>query len=286
MRLSYSALSTFRQCPKKYHWQYVERLRVPPTPDQFFGILIHDILDMALRKAPIIEQLDKLLAFYKEKWNPKIFKAEQGVVPYRSEGSGARSDIKAQETYEEGLKIIKNFHADYKPGMRDILHTEKFFEIIFEKHLIVGKIDRIDKLPSGELEVVDYKTNKKLPDPESLKNDLQLSMYHWGASSLWKDVPKIKLTLHFLRHNQKISNIEISTHDELKKFILETVEKIKVTDHKATPSKLCHWCEYLHLCANGQEFLKTQNEKRKVQNDNSKVKTEKQNNNFQQASLF
>lgn len=240
MRLSYSALSTFKQCPKKYRWQYVERLRMPPTPDQFFGILIHDILDMALRHAPLIESLDKLLAFYKEKWNPKIF----------------QGDIKAQETYKEGLKIIKDFHADYKPGIRDILHTEKFFQIIFDKHVIVGKIDRIDKLPTGELEVVDYKTNKKLPDPESLKNDLQLSMYHWGASSLWKDVPKIKLTLHFLRHNQKISNIEISTHDELKKFILDTVEKIKITDYKPTPSVLCGWCEYLHICKEGQVFIK------------------------------
>lgn len=261
---------------------------MPPTPDQFFGILIHDILDMALKKAPIIESLDKLLTFYKEKWNPKIFKAEQSVVPYRSEGSGAWSDIRAKETYEEGLRIIKDFHADYKPGIRDILHTEKFFEIIFDKHVIVGKIDRIDKLPTGELEVVDYKTNKKLPDPESLKNDLQLSMYHWGASSLWKDVPEIRLTLHFLRHNQKISNIKISTHDELKKFILDSVEKIKISDYKPTPSILCGWCEYLHLCDEGQAFLSKKQDIRFVRHpESSKTKDlVKRNPNYSQNSLF
>ena len=270
MRLSYSKLSTFQQCPKKYHWQYVQYLRVPPTPDLFFGILIHEVLDFMLKNDPIIPSLEELIQYYGKKWNPKIFKGE----------------ISAKEYYQEGLNIIKYFYSDWQSGLRDILYTEKFFELFYEGHTIVGKVDRIDKLPTGEIEVVDYKTNRKLPQDDDFKYDLQLAMYKWGVTTLLRGNPEIKMTLQYLRHNKKISPIEITSRENLQKFILDTVREISKTDYKATPSVLCGWCEYLHMCEEGQASLKTKSVKLKTQNNNSKIKAGKLNSNFEQTSLF
>lgn len=239
MRISYSKITTFRQCPLKYKWQYIDYIKVPPTPDLFFGSLIHDVLEMALKNDPAVPPVEKLLEYYESKWDSKLFKG----------------DISEKEFREAGIEIIKTFHASHKPGLTTILQTEKFFEIYWEGNTIVGKIDRVDKLPTGELEIIDYKTNKKLPNESDFKFDLQLPLYQWAAETIWNDTDKVKLTLHFLRHNKKLSPQNIKNRKSLQKYILDTIKLIRESDFSPTPSKLCGWCEYLDRCEAGQKIL-------------------------------
>jgi len=265
MRLSYSALSTFNQCPLKYKWQYIDRIKVPPTPDQFFGILIHEILEEMLKNDPVIPPIDKMLDIYKKQWNPTYFKG----------------DISEKEFYNDGIKIIKDFHASHSPGLSTIYSTEKFFEIFWEGHKIVGKIDRVDRLPTGEIEIIDYKTNRKLPAESDFGFDLQLPLYQWAAKNLWNDVDKVKLTLYFVRHGKKITPEKIRNLDELKAHILRTVNEITNSAFQPTPSKLCSWCEYLNQCEEGQKYLLN------IQSPKSKKEPSiKPSDNLNQGSLF
>lgn len=271
MRLSYSAISAFRQCPQKYKWQYVERIKVPPTPDQFFGILIHEILDFALKNDPILPKLEEILIIYKNKWNSKLFKGS----------------ISEQEFYQTGIDIITNFYSSHKPGMTTILDTERFFEIYWEGHKIVGKIDRVDRLPTGEIEIIDYKTNKKLPHEDDFNYDFQLPLYHWAAKTLWNDVNDVKLTLYFLRHNKKLSPEKIKPLPELQNYILKSVDAIQKSNFKPTNSVLCGWCEYLDRCEEGQDYLtkKQKNQETEKQSMVDKNRIIEQYNG-KQTSLF
>lgn len=273
MRLSYSALSAFNQCPKKYQWQYVERIKVPPTPDQFFGILIHEIMEEMLKNDPVIPSLTKVIEIYNSRWNPKVFKGE----------------ISEKEFYNTGLEIIKNFHQSHTPGLSTILSTEKFFEIYWEGHKIVGKIDRVDRHPTGEIEIIDYKTNKKLPSEDGFSYDLQLPLYHWAAKTIWNDVDKVKLTLYFLRHNKKITPEKIRNLNDLQLHILSTVKKIDKSDFNPTPSVLCGWCEYLDRCPEGQDYLAKKQKNPSTSLGAGKVTMEQSSNRerkFAKDSLF
>lgn len=267
MRISYSKINTFQQCPQKYQWQYIDYIKVPPTADLFFGSLIHEVLEFALKNDPMVPPVEKLLEYYEGKWDSKLF-ADRHLE---------------KEFYDTGVEIIKTFHASHKPGLTTVLQTEKFFEIYWQGHTIVGKIDRVDKLPTGELEIIDYKTNKKLPNESDFNFDLQLPLYQWAAETIWKDTDKVKLTLHFLRHNKKLSPQNIKDRKSLQKLILDTIYKIQSSDFKPTPNKLCGWCEYLDRCNQGQKYLsQTQNPKFKDANKNLKFQIK----NFPNDSLF
>ena len=249
MRLSYSALSAFNQCPLKYKWQYIERIKVPPTPDQFFGILIHEILEEMLKNDPVVPPVEKILASYKNQWNPRPFKGE----------------ISEKEFYDEGIRIIKDFHSSHTPGLTTIYSTEKFFEIYWEGHKIVGKIDRIDRLPTGEIEIIDYKTNKKLPHEDDFNYDLQLPLYKWAAKTIWNDSENVKLTLYFLRHGKKISPPTVKSIEELQNYFRASVDAIQKSDFSPNTTPLCGWCEYLDRCPNGQEFLSNRTKKKQTE---------------------
>jgi RecB family exonuclease len=255
MRLSYSALSSFEQCPQKYKWQYIDRIKVPPTKDLFFGILIHELMEIALKNDPVMTPKVKIIELYKNRWNPKIFKDE----------------IVEKEFYQDGLTIIEKFYESHQPGVTAILSTEKFFEIYFEGHKIVGKIDRIDRHPTGEIEIIDYKTNKKLPHESDFNFDLQLPLYEWAAKNIWNDIDNVKLSLYFLRHNKKITPSKIKTLKELQEYILRSVEEIQKSNFEPAPSKLCAWCEYIDRCPSGQDFLRPIKKEDNITNGSSKL---------------
>ena len=56
-----------------------------------------------------------------------------------------------------------------------------------------GRIDRIDKLPDGTYEVIDYKTGSANKDA---KNDLQMTVYALACKEVFK-IPVSKLTFYF-----------------------------------------------------------------------------------------
>ena len=259
MRTSYSAIGTYLQCPQKYEFQNINRIRVPKNREAIFGTLIHSTLKFMFTSNPLFPTLDEVIAHFRKNWPLReVFEAESKHDPRKLALSGEGE----KAYFEEGVKMLKKFYEKNAPWNFIILDLESRFEVMIadektgETHILAGIIDRIDKLADGKYEIIDYKTGKRMPSQDALNSDLQLSLYSLGLQKRWPHIKPgdITLSLYFLKHGEKLSTQpSVETTAKTKEHILKTIaeiqEKIKTgKEFEPMPSALCNWCGYRPMC--------------------------------------
>ena len=245
MRISYSALETFKRCPLKFKFQYIDKIRTPKSKDALFGTLLHSALKLLHEPGLIVPTEEDILNFISNKWDASIYSSEQ----------------ESTLNFAQAIKIMKDYYAKNYPSQFTVLALETMFEVPLqigtEKHLITGKIDRVDKNENGMLEVIDYKTSKKMPSQEAVDKDLQLAVYHLGVANRWptlvaEDRP-LKTSLYFLKHGEKLSSTRTSenlaaTKENITKDFELIDKSFKEGKFNPTPNALCDWCEFQRNC--------------------------------------
>ena len=182
MRLSYSSINTYETCPAKWRFQYQERLPTGSSPFLAFGDSIHKALyRFHDRPVPVAPSLGDLWEFLDEEWVTE----------------GYADDAEARLYFEHARQVLSDYHSENADGFRIPAALEYRFSIDVEGVTLSGVIDRMDRLPGGGYEIIDYKTNRRLPPKHRLERDLQLSVYALAAREVWGIEPE-KLTLYFL----------------------------------------------------------------------------------------
>ena len=110
-------------------------------------------------------------------------------------------------------------------------------------------IDRIDRLPSGGIEIRDYKTGaaQRQIDVDRI---LQLSIYALACrDALGLGTPE-RVTLYFTESATRMSTTRTDEQlDAARADILERAGRIRSSDFAATPSgKTCEWCDWRAMC--------------------------------------
>ena len=122
------------------------------------------------------------------------------------------------------------------------------FNIDIDGVKLRGFIDRIDKLESGELAIIDYKTSQNLFTADDLKEDLQLTLYQLAVEEMWQ-MPVAQLTLYHLRSNTPCS---CGPRDEgqleaARDIVRDVARKIAAGDFPATEHQYCP-CDFPECC--------------------------------------
>ncbi len=251
MRISYSLLDTFKQCPYKYKLLAIDKIKEPKNPDLAFGSYIHYILHWFYSHKPQTITLKELLGFYEQNWSD---------VKYTDLETKREVNLN-NVYYEEGKETLETFYKSNKEknNFNDslIIGLETKFESVIQDknqntHILSGVIDRVDKIGNEEFEIIDYKTNRTLPSFRDVQKNQQLALYGIGVKQLWPNITtdRLNFSLYLLKFNEKITIKK--TNDDLeqaKEEIINTIKEIEsINEFSPKPSKRCSWCGFKDIC--------------------------------------
>jgi putative RecB family exonuclease len=245
---SHSRLSCFEQCPRRYELRYVQQVEVEEMQgiEAFAGSVVHLALQHlyegtsrggTLGLGDLIEHFDRL---WQEMFDDSVKVVKRGMTP-ADYHDAARTGLVA-------------YHRRYDPfdqGVTVALEHEVRFKVRGEReHEMIGYIDRLTSRGEGWYEVHDYKTGRKLPSPQQLKDDRQLALYEMGVRQAFPEAREVKLVWHYLAHDREMTSSR--TREELgtlEKSVSALIERIETAgSFPCRRGPLCSWCEYAELC--------------------------------------
>lgn len=245
---SHSQLATFEQCPLKYRFRYIDKIRKPQEQgvEAFTGSLVHETLeklycDLAYEK---LNSLDELLAWYcgawQKEWRPEIKMVREGLT---------------EENYRDyGARCIRTYYERYKPFRQSqTLGTEMRLAFSLDDaglYPFQGYIDRLARRGDGTYEIHDYKTGGHLPSQAEADHDRQLALYQAGLESRWPDAQRVELIWHYVGCGQTlVSHRNPDQVRAAREAAMVVIYRINATtEFVPVKSRLCDWCEYKPDC--------------------------------------
>jgi putative RecB family exonuclease len=231
--LSYSQISLYQACPLCYKLQYVDGLETSDRGYFSFGTTIHKCAEYFYKvKVPPPPTLDKLLKFYENNWLSAGYESAEEEASYKA----------------YGRELLAKFWELHQPDFHMPIAVEWMFNIDVEGVKLRGFIDRIDKLESGGLAIVDYKTDRELFTSDYLNRNLQLTLYQMAVEQSWF-LPVEQLTLYHFRSNTACScpPRDEAQLEEARKLVLAVAEGIEAGRFPATESQRCP-CDFPEHC--------------------------------------
>ncbi|MBU3675203.1 MAG: ATP-dependent helicase, partial [Solirubrobacteraceae bacterium] len=228
--LSASDIETYRACPLRYKFARVYRIPQEPTLNQRFGIVFHQVLERYHQSGG--DSLQELLDLLDTSWR-------RGGLGDSDEERQLRAKA------EEALRL---YEARTREEESEPVWFEKPFQFRLGDHTLRGRVDRVDRLPGGGYELIDYKTGRPRP-AEELREDVQLSLYALAAREAW-EVESERQSYHYVLDDKKIPlpAAEID-RDWIRETVMEVAGGIAGQGFEPTPSiSACSICDFRIAC--------------------------------------
>jgi superfamily I DNA/RNA helicase/RecB family exonuclease len=237
LALSASDIELYRTCPLKYKFARVFGIPQEPTINQRFGILIHQVLERfhaeeERHPAGSQESKERLYALFAAGW--------------RRAGFGSSDD--ELQFHDRAIMALDRYHQRQSDEESSPVWLERSFTFPLGPHQLRGRVDRVDRLPEGGYELVDYKTGKPKTSDE-LADDIQLAIYRIGAYEAWQ-VQAESGAYYYVLDDRKVGVPPAPDERErVEGTVREVGEGILGQDFEPTPSyEICSWCDYRLIC--------------------------------------
>lgn len=245
LALSPSRASDYQQCPLKYRYRAIDKLPEPKTVAQVRGTLVHACLEDVHGWPREQRTYPAAVKRLKPNWadlcqrDPELTK----LVP----------DEELLGFLTECRSLLRGYFEMENPQGFDSDAIEQYVDTVLPNGVPVrGFIDRVDKAPTGEVRVVDYKTGK-MPSPRYA--DEAMFQMRFYALVYWRlfDIIPHQLRLMYLK---VVDSMYLSpSREELEYFERDLGElwaKIEGDGTAGTfrPKKgpLCNWCHFQDHC--------------------------------------
>ena len=264
-------------CEQQYFIEYVLGIRGPSNQKADKGTIVHKVLEI-LAYVQLTRQNNE--KFYNDDiigqvdiTNYNLDHITEQVYNYYS-SQFKHHEWKVKDFKDCRLwvdKALTDHNGTFDPRNRNILQPEQHFDIVIDKSwafysyktpqgnlegnlAIKGTIDLITQVDDNTIEIVDWKTGRRLDwatgqekTLEKLQNDPQLRMYHYAVSHLYPQIDHIIFTINFINDGGAFSVCYDKTDlPKTEDMIRKKFETIKNTTKPQLNkswkcTKLCHF---------------------------------------------
>ncbi|HEY5816453.1 MAG TPA: ATP-dependent DNA helicase [Solirubrobacterales bacterium] len=235
LSLSASDLDLYLTCPLKYKFSRVFGIPQEPTINQRFGILMHNVLERFHKEGEDQageEGLERLMDLFEAGWRRSGFGSSDDELQFRDRAREAMRLYWERERESEGEPVW----------------LERKFDIRIGEHHVRGRVDRVDRLPGGSHELIDYKTGERKSE-DDLESDLQLALYRLAAREAW-DLEASAGSYYYVLDAEKVAApVRPDDAERVERTVLQVGEGILGQDFEPRPSPtVCSWCDYRLIC--------------------------------------
>jgi DNA helicase II / ATP-dependent DNA helicase PcrA len=235
LSLSASDLDLYLTCPLKYKFARVFGIPQEPTINQRFGILIHNVLERFHKEGGEEsgeEGLGRLMDLFEAGWRRTGFGSSDDELQFRDRAREAMRLYWERECESEGEPVW----------------LERKFDIRIGEHHVRGRVDRVDRLPGGGHELIDYKTGERKSEAD-LESDLQLALYRLAAREAWDLEAKTGSYYYVLDAEKVAAPTKPDDAERVERTVLQVGEGVLGQDFEPRPSPtVCGWCDYRLIC--------------------------------------
>ena len=248
-RIALSPLLTFMQCPRRFYWEH--RLGTNG-----------DYVTAGAERISVADSGKPAGIILGEAFHRLVAAADEVRTFSRQEVEGSFSGL-AEPEREKALGLLETMYANYlqspfcpSTGVQTL--NEYPFLLHLEGVVIKGTIDRILFYPDDRITVVDFKTNRQVPQGFLLHEyERQISVYAMAVQEIFGQTPSGAF-IYFVRPDQTIST-SLAPEDlsAVKREILEIVDFIGSHDQPGDylrspeaqkPADACGTCPFIPWC--------------------------------------
>jgi RecB family exonuclease len=248
LTLSASDIETYLGCPLRYKLARVLRIPTEQTLAQRFGIVMHQVLERYHSAAaqppggpqggqtPAEQTPDGLMDLLDAAWRRAGFGESAEELLLRGKAQVALTRYR-ERLLEEPVQPV---------------WFERAFAFQLGPHHVRGRVDRVDRLPDGSYELIDYKTGRPRT-AEELRRDIQLSLYAIAAQEAW-GLEASRQAYYYLLDDRRVPVPPSPADGEggagwITETVLAVGEGILAQDFEPTPSPaVCRLCDYSIVC--------------------------------------
>ncbi|MGA9640677.1 MAG: ATP-dependent DNA helicase [Terriglobales bacterium] len=232
--LSASAIDTYQQCPLRFKLERDWNLPRDVPASLHYGAAMHRVL----------------FTFYQAQRYGREISDEQLLGSFRDDLASAgiadryQYDLYLRQGKEQLVQFLEWARAGVPP---EVLETEQKFDLLVEGTKVSGRVDRVDRVGSDGVAIIDYKTGKP-KNQKDADESLQLSLYALAAKEVW-GMRADRLVFHNLEDNTAVVTTRNEGDLEAAKIkVRKTAEAIAAGKFAAKPGHHCGFCPYRNLC--------------------------------------